>query len=314
LRGIVLWLGVILILVGAVGCTGEGGFSAEPDNRTLNVVATIFPLSDLIGELGGDRAAVSYLLPAGASPHTFEPTVEQTRLLTRADLFVYVGAGLDNWALQMAEAAGTALTILELAEQVELLSAERDPLGGETPGAEGREHDDEAVDPHIWLDPLLVRDQICPRIYEALVELAPEDAAYFTEKLDAYQEALTALDEKVAGTVAGFRKTSFISFHSAWGYFARRYGLHEAGVIAGFHGQEPSASQVAALAALIKEEQIGAIFAEPQFSTALAERLAAECGSEVLILDPLGGEALPGRDSYFDLMLYNLDIMERALQ
>ena len=211
---------VILILVGAVGCTGEGGFSAEPDNRTLNVVATIFPLSDLIGELGGDRAAVSYLLPAGASPHTFEPTVEQTRLLTRADLFVYVGAGLDNWALQMAEAAGTALTVLELAEQVELLSAERDPLGGETPGAEGREHDHGAVDPHIWLDPLLVRDQICPRIYEALVELAPKMRLLYGEA-GCHQDMLTALDEKVAGT-AGFRKPA-LSLFILPGAIARRY-------------------------------------------------------------------------------------------
>ena len=207
-----------------------------------------------------------------------------------------------------------ALTVLELAHRVELLAAHREPLGGEPAGAAEQEHDHGADDPHIWLDPLLVRDQICPRIFEALAELAPADAAYFAENLAAYQEALTVLDAEIAGAAAAFSETSFISFHPAWGYFARRYGLHEAGVIAGFHGQEPSASQVAALAKLVKDEQIGAIFAEPQFSAGLAERLAAECGSEVLILDPLGGADLPGRGSYLDLMRYNLDVIAAALK
>ena len=67
MRGICFWLGVILILVIAVGCTGEGGVAGDPANHTLNVVATIFPLADIIAELGGDRVVVSYLLrPAPA--------------------------------------------------------------------------------------------------------------------------------------------------------------------------------------------------------------------------------------------------------
>lgn len=319
------WIGLTLLLLFAAGCAG-GAAPDQPVQETqpaVKVVTTIYPLFDMVRQLGGDKVEVSYLLPAGASPHTYEPTMEQVRQLAQADLFVYIGAGLDDWALQLTEAANRELIMVELAETVTLLETryyhleEAADQGGQKedcPGCPGEAHDHGPGDPHFWLDPLIARDKICPRLSEALSSLLPEHAAYFAERLLEYQQQLTLLHEEFAAAAAGFSRRDFIAFHSAWQYLGQRYGLHEVAVIAEFPGQEPSAGWIAELIRLVKEKQISAILTEPQFSPALAERIAEESGIKVLVIDPYGGETVPGRETYLQLMRFNLGSFKQALE
>ncbi len=326
---------VILIPLLGAGCAPEE-IAVEEGEPALKIVTTIYPLADIAGQVGGDKVEVSYLLPAGSSPHTYEPTVEQARLVERADLFINVGADLDNWAVNMTEAAGPELAVIDLSEQVEVVEAAC-YLEIENNGREGDNHDhhncfDEnhddhdhhghgncdhdhgPEDPHFWLDPLIVRDAISPSIHDKLVKLAPEEDDYFARRHEDYHHELTVLHEEIEAARADFSRHSFIAFHSAWQYFAQRYSLEEVAVIASFPGQEPSAGWIAELVELIGEEEIGAIFTEPQFSPELAERIAEESGTEVLVIDPLGGEGVPGRESYLDLMRYNLSVFQEAME
>lgn len=85
-------------------------------------------------------------------------------------------------------------------------------------------------------------------------------------------------------------------------------------MIAHFPGQEPSAGWIAELVELIREEEISAIFAEPQFPASLAERIAEESGSQVLVIDPLGGEGIERRESYIEIMRFNLDAFREGME
>ncbi len=305
-----------------LACAAPGSDPAGGDSE-INVVTTIYPLADIAGQLGGDMVNARHLLPAGASPHTHEPTVEQARLIDEADLFIYIGAGLDDWAVKLAEAAEPGPVMLDLSKEVDLIeAAPHRPLveeGEEINGHNGHDcqahdHDHGPVDPHFWLDPVLVREFVCPAVHEKLVTMAPGEEDYFDNNLEQYRGELSALDKEIRQTAAAFSRDRFIAFHSAWQYFARRYGLQEVAVIAEFPGQEPSAGWIAELSGLVEEENIGAIFTEPQFSPDLAERVAEESGSKVLVLDPIGGENISGRDSYLALMRYNLEIFQKALE
>jgi zinc transport system substrate-binding protein len=308
----------------------RGAIETQGSENAINVVTTIYPLADIINELGGEKVNVVYLLQAGASPHTYEPTVEQARLVDEAQLFIYIGAGLDDWAVKLTEAAGSELVLLDLSKQVslaEIISYRRLEDNDDqdyhhcedNDSANAHEHHDCSNhhgpgDPHFWLDPLVVRDSICPAIYEKLILSAVLEEAYFIERLERYQAELTALHEEIEIATASFSGNRFISFHSAWQYFAHRYDLVEVAVIAEFPGQEPSAGWLAELIKLIERENIRAIFAEPQFSSTLAESIAKESGSEVYVLDPLGGEDLPDRESYLALMRFNLTVFQKALE
>ncbi len=325
---------LILLTVFIVGCSSEETSDIVTE-EPISVVTTIFPLADLIGQLGGDQVEVSYLLPTGASPHTFEPTTDQARLVANAHLFVYIGAGLDDWAVKLADSGNPDLMILELASYIQLLGIDdcddHDHEGEVDPDycceddsviseadddhQEDCDHDHEGTaDPHFWLDPILVSSQLLPRVYDQLCLIAPEMQPLFHENLTNMQAELTTLDQEIETQLATAGRKDFIAFHSAWQYFAARYGLNELAVVASFPGQEPSAGWIAELIEIISENDVGAILVEPQFSKNLATAIADETGIKVLTVDPLGGENLPDRGSYLNLMRYNLKIFREALQ
>jgi zinc transport system substrate-binding protein len=116
-------LALFLISAGLVfGCAGEDNLVQNGD-QTISVVTTIYPFADFVRQVGGEKVKVVYLLTGGASPHTYEPTVEQARLVNEAQLFIYCGAGLDDWAVGLAETAGPDLILLDLSTKVQLLDS-----------------------------------------------------------------------------------------------------------------------------------------------------------------------------------------------
>ncbi len=327
MRRIVFLLLLLMIVTFAVGCDLPGNDLDE--KPSLTVITTIYPLADITRQLGGDAVNVICLLPTGASPHTYEPTVDQARLISEAQMFIFIGAGLDDWGADLAHAAGPGLHLLDLSTSVTLLEEGSYSMPGligdqvvstsETGLSDlqdeevAHEHRQGTMNPHYWLDPVVVSDQICPSIFQELVSLLPDEEAYFKERLDNYCDELTLLDEEIKTNVASFSSRKFIAFHSAWQYFASRYNLDQAAVIAGSPGREPSAGWMADLIDLVERGQIKAVFAEPQFAQDLAVRVAEEGGIKVHILDPLGGENIPGRETYLSLMRYNLAVFREAL-
>jgi zinc transport system substrate-binding protein len=297
-------MGLLLLLLG-MSALYNTSCEREPlppagENAGIEVVATIFPLADMVRQLGGEKVIVTALLPAGASPHTFEPTTEQAKNISRAQLLCHIGGRLDDWAAEMASARSHSLIILNLAEA----ALQR----GWRPQPEA----DEAFNPHLWLDPLTVRDYLCPALVEAMSEADPHNADYYRSNLAAYQKELTALDSEIRSSLDPLPEKSFVSVHAAWQYFAARYGLDQAAVITDFPGQEPSAAWIAGLVDLCRSHGVRVVAAEPQLSKSVAEMIAREIGGKVILLDPLGREGLPKRDSYLNLMRYNMAVLKDA--
>ena len=65
---------------------------------------------------------------------------------------------------------------------------------------------------------------------------------------------------------------------------------------------------------VVKTVGVKAIFADVQFNPQAAQAIAGETGAQVLFLDPQGGETIPGRDSYIDMMKGNVNQMALALK
>jgi zinc transport system substrate-binding protein len=273
----------------------------HPAAAAVRVVATIFPVADMVRQVGKDAVDVVTLLPAGASPHTFEPTPAQMRAVAEAAVFVEVGAGLDAWAAKLRAAHGGPMIVITLAAGV--------PLLGATEG-EGASH---GGDPHIWPDPVLVRDHLVPAIASGLSQADPSHAAAFRAGAGEFEAALTQLDVEIRTTLAPAINRSFVAFHPAWQYFAKRYDLNEMAVVESFPGKEPSAQEIAAIVQSARAAHVRALLIEPQFSPRMAEQIAHEIGALLVTVDPLGGPHLPDREHYLDLMRYNLRAFAKAL-
>jgi zinc transport system substrate-binding protein len=281
-----------------------GGVACEPQKSSgkLTVVTTIYPLADFVKNVAGDKVEVVTLLRPGDSPHTYEPSSRDMKAIGRATLLVFNGAGLDFWVEKLKSAASDNMVELDtsaiLAKEGLLLSGDEDEGG---------------VNPHYWLDPVLAQKQV-EAIASALVAVDPDNKDFYLDNADSYVGELKSLDEEIKNETGSFSSREFITFHPAWTYLAKRYDLVEAAVIEEAPGKEPTIEELGRIIDLVKYLKVKAIFAEPQFSTKAADSIAADSGAVVLLLDPIGGPGLAGRDSYIALMRYNVGQMGEAMK
>jgi len=265
------------------------------------VVVTIHPVADLVATVAGNAFQVETLLPPRASVHTWQATPGQIRSLSHAAGFVLVGGGLDGW-LDDVGGGFPDVPRLRITDGIELLRA-------------GHRHDDDETtgDPHVWLDPVLVRDAVLPRLTVFLAGLAPDAAPGLEQRAATLADSLTALDGQIRAVLADATRRSFVATHDAWSYFARRYDLRSVGSLYESPGDEPSARSLASLVDAARGAGVNAVLAEPQMAETAARALAGELDVAVVVVDPLGGPGLEGRERYLDLMRYDARAFARAL-
>lgn len=297
----------LLLLTSLLAACGGGSEESASDSRPV-VVTSIFPIGDLARQLAGDQARIEVLLPPGASPATFDVTPRQLRDLQGASLFLMVGGGLDEWVSKLPEASGGNPPVVRLSDGITLMAEEED----EGSGAD-HAHTHGTGNPHIWLDPILVRDEVLPRMGEALAAAIPGEASRIAERQASLADSLTALDAEIRIALRPIQGRAFISTHAAWSYFAARYGLEEAGVIHTHAGQDPSSREVADLLGIARTRKITCLFTEPQLGEIAARALAAELSLPTRMLDPLGGPGVQGRDGYFSLLRFNTQQLVEGL-
>ncbi len=268
------------LMVGmGVGCLGCGMAPREEAGKVL-VVASIPPLADFARQVGGERVRVEMLVQPGMSPHTFEPTPAQLRAISEASVLVLNGVGLEPWADELIEAAGNEkLEVVRTAEGLEIADERRHGQGG-TSG-----------NPHVWLDPMCAMHQV-EWIWQALSRADPAGGPTYDRNAHQYGAQLSALDREIAAAVAEFETRRFMAQHSVWRYFAKRYGMEEAGVVETRPGREPTPGEIAEIVRTVKETGVRVIFAERQLSQKAAAVIAAESGAKVVVLDPLGSDYL----------------------
>ncbi len=176
-------------------------------------------------------------------------------------------------------------------------------------GEEGEE-----FNPHFWLDPIRVRDVLVPVLTERLIAADPAGKAYYEKRRQDFQQRLTALDQEIRAELDKAKTRKYIAFHAAWPYFAERYGLEKVAVVQEFGGEEPTPREVATLVRDARAAGVGAILVEPQLNPRVAQTIAAEFGAGTVVVDPVGDPGDAARDSYEDLMRFNVRAFGQALQ
>ncbi len=304
-------------LVAAIALTvsacGGSSASASPSSRPGYVVlATTSVFADIAKLALGDTVTIDTIVPAGLDVHTFEPSPVDAEKLADADLIVMNGLGLDEWVLTLLDGAGkTEADVLELGEGLTgfeyIESTEEEHESGAEEG-ETDEHGHGGTDPHIWLDPAgaqLYMERIAKRVSDDRTDLADRIALAFSEGLD----QLTTLKNEVAAKYAAIpaEKRKIVTFHDAFGYYARAYEITIVGVAVEAPGQDPSVQEIAALIEAIRAAGVTSIFSEVQFPSKVLDQIAAETGA--VVLEDLYSDALGAApaDTYVGAMQKNAD-------
>ena len=306
-RGVVVSGLVCMTAIGLVAAS-RNALSAQI-NPSVSVVTSNTVLADVVANVGGDTVQVRALAPAGTDPHTFQPTPESIRLLSQARVVFFNGAGLEEWWDKTIRSVKKPdVPVIELSKGLATIK-----MPGHSHG--GHSHT-EGQDPHVWLDPILVKAYV-DKIRDGLRQVDPTNAGAYTERAQAYKAKLDELDAWIrteVGKIPAARR-KIVTFHNAFQYFANRYGLAVKGFIVASPGKEPSAKALAELVRRIKQEQIPAVFAEADFNSKMLEVLARDAG--VKIVTNLYDGSLssgPPADTYLNMMRHNVTQMVNALR
>ena len=298
---------LLLVALLLVGC----GHSAEGDERgRLQVVSTVSPITSIVENIGGTRIDLEGVVPEGVNSHTFEPAPSVAAVLSRADLVVLNGLFLEEPTLEMAKAnMKSGAVILSLGDST--IGREDWLFDFSFPESDGHPN------PHLWPDPILAL-KYAELVRDALTSVDPENAEYYSENLDKFDQRIQDLDDRIKTVVDTVppENRKLLTYHDSWAYFANRYGMQVVGAAQPSDFAEPSSREIARLIEQVKDQRIPAIFGSEVFPSDVLETIARESGANYV--DQLRDDDLPGgpgdpRHSYLGLMLQNMEIMISSL-
>ncbi len=270
----------------------------------LHVVATTSIVGDVVGQVGGEVIELTTLIEPGQDPHTFEPSVGQMTAAADSQVILVNGWDLEEGLIGDLSNIAQNAPLVSLSAGIKPLSLEKN--GGGRTGL---------TDPHVWLDPHLVREWV-KNIEVLLTDLDPANAATYKRNGASYLTELTSLidyaDQQIETIPAGRRK--LVTNHDAFGYFARAYDFEIVGTVipATSTIAEPSSADLVRLLDQMREADVCTIFVESTANTQLAETVAAELESctEVQVISLFSGALGPvGSDTgtYLGMMKANID-------
>lgn len=282
---------------------------ADRDEHRLVVGVSIFPLADMVEQIGAERVNVALLIPPGTTEHSSDLQPQVLAQMERAKVLFTIGHGLDDKLVARVEQAyGVPVKIVDrgIALRGFSLSGAAD-LSAEEEYEEGEEdeHLDSGTDSHYWLT--IPNGIIIARtITDELAALDPSGSDVYEQNYRQYAKELQQAEQQLQRQAAALKQRNFMAMHNAWGYFARAYGLQLVATYEPTEGREPSLTQLQQLGQIVKQYGIKAFYAEPQkASTAAVSFLQREFGLKILTLDPVGGIA--SGDSYLEMMQRNMD-------
>lgn len=263
----------VVFLLSTVGCvtnSQSANVGSKSESKKPLLYATFFPVADLTNRIVGDKMEVKTIIKGTQEPHDFELQTSDRAELSKADLIVYNGAGMEGFIGDLRESLGSEEKFLDLSQGLTLLR-----------NKDAARTDITAVNPHTWLSVKNAQAEL-KTICEKVSALDPKNASYYQENLEKAQEKFQVLDKKFAREISKVpaEKRYFVASHAAFNYLADDYGLKQVAVTGISPEDEPSANQLATIADFVKKHQISTIFFEGKATPKVAETLARTTGAK----------------------------------
>lgn len=303
IRRVATWVAA-LVLAAAVSACGGTGTGTGNDRPT--VVVTYSVLGALVRDAVGDAADVSVLIPDGSDPHEWEPSARDIERVNHADLIVRNGLGLEGGVLDVldiAEDEGVPTFVASDHVHVRTVGDGEGLPGGDDDQSTG------APDPHLWMDPLTMRDVVAA-LGPALAAQGIDATAGVARVVAGLEQLDTQVDAVLAPIPPADR--ILVTGHESLGYFADRYGFRLVGAIVSSLTTQAdvSAKELAHLADAIRREGVTAVFIEIGTSRQIADAISDETGAQVV---ELASHNLPDDGTYATFMLDNARKVAAAL-
>lgn len=275
---------IILLSIFILNCNKNKNSDKNNDKDTsgkLQIYTSIYPIYDFTKKIGGEKISVYNMTKAGAEPHDFEITSKDMANLSKADLFIYNGGGMEHWVD----------TIKEALKDIKYVNTSSNI-------------NENNLDPHFWLSPINAKIQM-ENIKNGLIEIDSENKNYYESNYNLYANRLTELDKKIKTSLSDIKNRNLVLTHPAFGHFCKEYSLNQIAIVR----DEADPKAMAEIITFIKSNNVRAIFYEEFSSSKLVDSIAKETGIKILTLNPiesLSEENINSGEDYFSIMEKNL--------
>lgn len=281
------------------------------------VVTSFYPIYLFTLNLTDGLEGVTVANMAGVNTgclHDYQLQTSDMKLLAKADLFLINGAGMESFLDDVTDTFPN-LPVVDASAGIELMAAEseNESFDHDHDGDADHDHAHE-YNAHVWLDADNAQIMVA-NLAQGLMDAMPDRADTIAANRDAYLARLQALDAQVTERLSRVERRDIITFHEAFPYFARAYGLNVAAVVNREHDDALSPARLAELVGIVKKLGVPPLFVEPQYKDLAATTIASETGAQVYTLDPVvtgPAEDVP-LTYYEDVMLANVQTLEEAL-
>lgn len=256
---------------------------------TQELTVNILPQKYFVEKIVKDKFTINVMVKPGASPHNFEPKPSQMRSLVASKVYFLIGDATEkNWIEKFKQNAKNTLFVDTTigVEKIEMAKHEHEEVAqhDHKKDEKDEEHDHSGLDPHIWLDPVLVKIQ-AKNIYEAMIKIDSVNSDFYKTNYEEFLKELETLDSNIKTILAPHKDKAFMVFHPSWGYFAKRYDLEQISIE--IEGKEPKPNELVELIEESKKHDIKIVFVSPQFSQKSAQAISKNIGANVVAIDPL---------------------------
>jgi ABC-type Zn uptake system ZnuABC Zn-binding protein ZnuA len=309
-RGESMWrpLAIVLVLIPLLAPSGVA------DDK-LRIVTTTTDLRSLVEAVGGERVAVTSLVPPNLDPEEYQPKPHDITRLKDARIAVKVGLDYDLWFDRLlTQASLSQHSARELRRggpghaDASAAIATLDVRGASVGPGDGHAHG--SGNPHYWLDPKNA-EIITGTILETLARVDPANAGEYEANRLTFLDRLDAKLREWDAKAVILQGTLLIGYHNSWAYFARRFRLDFVGFIEPRPGVPPSPAHLAGLIRTMRERAVRIIVRQPHEPEKNTAFLAQKTGATVLLLAGSVG-ATPAAKDYLALFDANLDALLAA--
>lgn len=307
------WQGInllsILLLLATTGCnrsTSSKSF-AQPvgGKEQLALVTTFLPMYWFTKAVAGTSAKVEIIVPPGTEVHEYQATPANVQAIAQADVLVKNGLGLEEFLEDTVKNAGNSqLKQIDASNSIQALKPSPIVNTNNT-----HQHEHEAGNPHVWLDPVLAKQQV-GNIRDGLIAADPKNKAIYQANAQTYIQQLEALDRKFRQRLEKYPDCTFVTFHDAYPYLAKRYQLKQVAVVE-IPEDQLSPQDIQTAIAAVKQYKVKALFGEPGVDNKLLQSLSQDLNLTLSPLDSLENGSIDPQH-YFTAMKANLQTLELA--
>lgn len=293
-------LTVLTVALLLTGCSGNKPSTQQVANDNKMIIVTSFYpmyIATLNVTQGIEGVTVKNMTkPQTGCLHDYQMTPEDLKVLEKSKVFIVNGAGMESFMDKVVKQQ-KHLSIIEASKDIPLLK------------------DEHGNNPHVWVS---VSDAILQvkNITDQLVKVDPVHAEQYKKNALIYIEKLEKLKIEMHNIIDPLPNKNIVTFHEAFPYFAKEFGLNIVEVIEREPGSEPSPKELEETIKKVRELNVKALFAEPQYPAGAANTIAKESGATLYTLDPVvTGEANENSaNAYIEAMKKNAKVLKMALQ